>query len=199
MLRPSPTATPGLRKKNSFATAHSLQRGGADCEPGGRRSTPPLAPDERLRHAGGVLSLHRAPPLQPYMGRIEVRGDRASPGGPCDRGRWRGMRAALSTQLLASVKRRGHGGGFGSDSGAEWVIWALCTKACHMHPACAYARVSIQTSLHMQVTCLWRGHYSGGAVVKTPCGLHRHAQHAPFCPGHYKGHRRGCSGLNLNI
>ena len=152
--------------------------------------TPPLAPDERLRHAGGVLSLYRAPPLQPYMGRIEVRGDRASPGGPCDRGRWRGMRAALSTQLLASVKRRGHGEGFGSDSGAEWVIWALCTKACHMHPACAYARVSIQTSLRMQVTCLWRGHCSGGAVVKTPCGLHRHAQHALFCRGEYKGPRQ---------
>ena len=51
------------------------------------------------------------------------------------------------------------------------------------HPACAYARVSIQASLRMQVTCLWRGHCSGGAVVKTPCGLHRHAQHAPFCRG----------------
>ena len=58
------------------------------------------------------------------------------------------------------------------------------------HPACAYARVSIQASLRMQVTCLWRGHCSGGAVVKTPCGLHRHAQHAPFCRGEYKGPRQ---------
>ena len=120
---------------------------------------------------------------KPLPGVPDGSSDRASRGGPCDRGRWRGMRAALSTQLLASVKRRGHGGGFDSDNGAEWVIWALCTKACHMHPACAYARVSIQASLRMQVTCLWRGHCSGGAVVKTPCGLHRHAQHAPFCRG----------------
>ena len=79
-------------------------------------------------------------------------------GGPCDRGRWRGMRAALPAQLLASVKWRGHGGGFGSDNGAEWVIWALYTKARHIHPVCAYAHVSIRASLRMQATCLWRAH-----------------------------------------
>ena len=52
--------------------------------------------------------------------------------------------------------RRPHQGGFSSDNRAKWVIWVLCTKACHMHLACAYVHISIQASLCMQVTCLWR-------------------------------------------